>query len=96
MKVPDLLVLLGLINVFSLILITGSYFQNYAIFFENNYHILLEIPLIYAQDNDGSFDDDYLFPPFEESGSFDDDYIFPPFEDRDIIEDRDRENDDDS
>ena len=72
MKIPDLLVILGLINVLSLILITGSNFQNYTIFFENNYNIVLKIPIIYAQHNEGIFDDGYIFPPFEESDNVED------------------------
>ena len=65
MKIPDLLVILGLINVLSIILITGSLFQNYTIFFENNHHILLNVTPIYAQDNRGILEDDDIFPDFK-------------------------------
>ena len=65
MKIPDLLVILGLINVLSIILITGSLFQNYKIFFENNHHILLNVTPIYAQDNRGILEDDDIFPDFK-------------------------------
>jgi hypothetical protein len=78
--IPNLLFILSLISLLSLILITGSTFKNYLMFFEYNDNFLL-ITSIYAQDNGDIFGDDYIFPPFEEEnvGIFGDDYIFPPF-----------------
>ena len=65
-KIPNLLAILSLISLLSIILITGSPFKNYIMFFENNHHVLLKNISIYAQDNGGSSGDSYIFPPFEE------------------------------
>jgi hypothetical protein len=78
LKIPDLLVIFGLISFLNIMLVTGSPFKNYT---------------IYAQDNWDIIEDGYIFPPFEEEsgGSFEDGYIFPPFEkDRDNVKDKSR------
>ncbi len=87
------MVISGLINILSIILIIDS-FQNYVILFENN-HYVLKITQIYAQDNGDIFEDSYIFPNFEDGSSFDDAYIFPPFEDSDNVEDRGKDDDHD-
>jgi hypothetical protein len=62
LKIPNLLVILSLISFLSIILITGSPFKSYTNFFENDNHILLKTPPIYAQDNNGDFTDGNIFP----------------------------------
>jgi len=101
LKIPDLLVILGLINVLSIILITGSLFQNYTIFFENNHHILLNVTPIYAQDNRGILEDDDIFPDFKaedgdgDGGKEEDGDIFPDFKAEDGDGDGGKEKDGD-
>ena len=60
------MVILSLISFLSMILVTGSPFKSYTNLFENNNHILLKIPPIYAQDNGGDFEGGDIFPDFEE------------------------------
>ena len=60
------MVILSLISFLSMILVTGSPFKSYTNLFENNNHILLKIPPIYAQDNGGGFEGGDIFPGFEE------------------------------
>ena len=62
MKLSNLLVILSLISFLSIIFVTDSPFKSYTNFFENDNHISLKIPPIYAQDNDGDFTDGNIFP----------------------------------
>ncbi|HEX7258244.1 MAG TPA: hypothetical protein VF242_09295 [Nitrososphaeraceae archaeon] len=56
MKILNLLVVISLISFLSITLITASPFISYTNFFENNSHILLKFPSIYAQDDGGGED----------------------------------------
>jgi hypothetical protein len=46
-------------------LVTGSTLKSHTNFYENNNHILLKLPTIYAQDNSGDFEDGGIFPDFK-------------------------------
>ena len=85
MKIPNLFLLLSLISFLSIILITGSTLKSYTNFYENNNHILLKLPTIYAQDNSGDLEDGDIFPDFktEDNGGKEDGDIFPDFKTED-------------
>ena len=51
------MVVISLISFLSITLITASPFISYTNFFENNSHILLKFPSIYAQDDGGGVED---------------------------------------
>jgi hypothetical protein len=61
LKLLNLLTIISLISFLSIILITGSPFKSYTNFFENGNHIPLKAPPIYAQDNDGSLENESSF-----------------------------------
>jgi hypothetical protein len=61
LKLLNLFIIISLISFLSIILITGSPFKSYTNFSENDNHIPLKTPPIYAQDNDDSFENESSF-----------------------------------
>jgi hypothetical protein len=58
LKILNLLVIISLISFLSItLIIAASHFISYTNFFENNSHILLKFPSIYAQDDGGGVED---------------------------------------